>query len=1434
MNSSRLLFCVGFLFLFCYDSEAKNKADSGLLAKKDKIQNHISQKLAEKQAVFEKNDGQLDDGVFYRFSNASGAVEFYSNKVVFGLRKVKRAFDPKELDKPMLFEYITWEINLNSSGEILSAAEELTENVSYFQKSAKSIRKVTTTGIIYPNIYPNIDLQFYTNKAGELKYDFILHTGAKLSDIKLDYSGVEDIEVLSTGELGYSTEWGVIKEEVPFSYTVSSEEEVKINYSVVGDRVSFKAEFDLVEEEIILDPIYVDWSSYFYGSGNSSTGFGYAFTYVFDLDMDDEDNLYVTGMTTDRFPGLTNSYDTSISGSYDAYVCKMTPSGDSIIWFSYLGGSQTEYCFSLAVNSQQEPVVSGITNSTDFPITTGAFDSTTNNQNGTFIYEFSGYVTKFNKNGDSLIFSTFLGGSGSELIQAMVLDDVGTVYLTGVTSSSDFPTTTGAYQTTFGGSNSSGGYWDRGDAFLTKMKPDGTDLVFSTFIGSAGDEVAYDINISSSKDIYIVGKTTSDGFPVTAGSRIFNAVTDGVSDGFICKFNAAGSSLLYSKLMGGSGEDWFEGVYVNDRDEAYVAGISKSSDFYTTTNAYQKTNAGLEDAVIVKFNPGGQNVYYSTYLGGSSQEIYYSGSIYNSNVRIAANVKEEPIICGISRSNDFPVTADALQKTNPSSNIGWGGWNSSATITKLSNDGSKLLYGTYYGGSNFEVPGAIKLKRISCFTTILYGGFTASTDYPTTAGVYKESKSSSSAGLIWSGFISKFRDTLYTDEIELSLEDTIYDCDQIYEILNAGNVGADILWHDGFTQQYKIENDTGLVWVQATYGCDTVRDSLFMILKHTPQVPVLPEDSTYCDVFPNLTLDAQHDTIDATYVWSDGATSQTLAADTAGTYWVDVVTEYCGTKRDSVVYHSLYTPQVNLPIDSTFCNSVYIDLQVGDSLLNEESFLWSTGDTSSYISVADTGTYGVRISNYCGTDTNYTYFTKYIDPTLILPADSEFCDVVNLKVPYGLEDNGETYRLYQRISGISFILPAADDTLLFDRQGEYVFTNTNKCAQAKDTILITLLETPSVSLGKDSTFCDAISITLDVTEPGNKEEYLWNDNATLASKTITSQGEYWVSSTNKCGEDSDSVSIRVVKSPEVDLPADSTFCDNVNIVLDADMDEPSRYLWQNNSTDSVLLVSSAGKYKVTVSNYCGSVSDSMLISMITSPEVSLGGDITFCAGIESTSYTVGRESNEEQYSWSNGDVVNTTIFLSEGTHWVRISNKCATVADTVNFIVSPYPILDLGPDTTLCGDFSLTLDAGNAGMDYIWMPYGETAQTIQATQQITYTVIVSNKYDCESTASFTVRPDCVSKSFIPNAFSPNGDGLNDIFKPTLINFENYSLEIYNRWGEKIFESTDVKLGWDAFYQGEAVQDGVYHYFMRYKTTEDLQWQNVGGVVNVVR
>jgi len=1420
-----ILLVVCFLAFFTVD--AQQDVGENLTASKEEFSSKLSKQLGISNGTFERNDGQFEGDIAYKYASSTASVEFYKDKIIFGLRKVKRAHNPANIEEPMLFDYLVWSVDLVGShtASISAIGDIESSNVSYFRANSKRVSKNTAKEIVYTDVYPNVDLRFYTNTNGELKYDFILHPNAHLSDIRLKYRGVRDLAISDSGSLVYETDWGTIEEQKPYSYKQNSEEEVEIGYSLEGTILTFDSEIETIQETIILDPIYVDWSSYFYGNGTTSSGSSYAYTRVYDLDIDSADNVYITGITSDRFPGLANSYDTAINGGFDAYVCKLAPKGDSIIWFSYLGGSQYEYCYTLAVNNNQEPVVSGFTQSSDFPITPGAFDKTRNG-----LYGYAGFVTKFSSDGDSLLFSTYLGGSGFDIIQSMVIDDSNYVYLTGQTSSTDFPTTSGCYQSSFGGRTSTS-YWNSGDAFLTKMNPTGTGLVFSTYFGGAGDDAAYEINISPNKDIYIVGKTSSSNFPVTEGSIIFNYNVLGATDGFIAKFDPSGNSLRYSKMMGGSGEDWFEGVYVNERDEAYVAGISKSSNFYTSANAYQKTNKGGADIVVVKFNPGGQNVYYSTYLGGSGDELYYSGFIYNSNVRIAANVREEPIICGISRSSDFPVTSDALYSSNPSSSSA-GYYNSSATITKLDFQGSNLLYGTYYGGSSYEVPGANKLKRVGCYTNILYGGFTASSDYPTTSGVFKENKTGTSGSYFWTGFISKFRDTLYTDDIKLNLKDTIIQCDRIFNILDAKNIGADILWSNGSTNNVIFAQDTGTFWVRATYGCDTVRDTIHFIKEFSPTVPVLPADSIYCDLLPLITLDAQNDSILASYKWSTGDSTQTIQIDSAQTYFVDIITPRCGTKRDSVVYDFKKTPDAALPTDSIFCDAVSVQLVSGDSAQNEESFIWSTGDTSSFINITDTGVYRVKITNICGVDSSEIFITMLETPNVTLPADSEFCNSVELLLTFGLPDNEEYYTVTDLAQNLSY-LTLLDSTLVTDPSA-FSISATNKCGESIDTINITLITTPEVNLGSDSIFCDNMNYPLTIGKVQNKEAYLWDNGATSNTRTLNTEGVYWAQASNKCGVGRDSVYVQIVESPAVSLPIDSIFCDNVSLLLDADMDETVSYLWSTGSTDSVVTINAPGTYKVTLTNYCGTVSDSIKIEVIKSPKVNLGKDKIFCGTTQAVEFTVGQTDNEETYLWSNGSVTNTATLFQAIEHWVSISNKCATALDTILFILSDNPTVYLGEDTTLCGNFSLTLDAGNAGMQYLWMPYGQSTKTIQATYQITYSVTVSNEYGCEGTGSFTVRPDCVSKSFIPSAFTPNGDGLNDIFRPTLINFEDYRLVIYNRWGEKIFESDDSDFGWDGTYKGAAVQNGVYSFVMRYKTTEDLQWQNVGGVVNVVR
>jgi len=431
-----------------------------------------------------------------------------------------------------------------------------------------------------------------------------------------------------------------------------------------------------------------------------------------------------------------------------------------------------------------------------------------------------------------------------------------------------------------------------------------------------------------------------------------------------------------------------------------------------------------------------------------------------------------------------------------------------------------------------------------------------------------------------------------------------------------------------------------------------------------------------------------------------------------------------------------------------------------------------------------------------------------------------------------MSDNREAYSSTNLETGTQNFASLDSITLKFPQTVEV--KAQNKCGIAMDTLKVTLFKTPDFNLANDTTFCDNLLLPINLPSFSVNDLYTWSDNTNSASRVINQPGVYWAEIKNKCGVDRDTINLYLLKSLILKLPEDSVFCDQINWNVNGGLGANCMYLWNSGSMDSILSISQPGTYKLTVSNYCGSVTDSIVVDKLASPQVDLKEDKVFCEQIQSVTYNVGLPGNSETYLWSNGNTTNQNTIATSGLHWVTISNKCDLVSDSVRFTLGQNPIVDLGPDTTLCGEFNLLLDAGNAGMDYLWQPFGETSKTIWASEQTTYTVTVTSTLGCVGSDKFVIRPDCISKSFIPNAFSPNGDGLNDIFKPTLINFEKYTLSIYNRWGAKVFESNSAELGWDGLYNGRDAPQGVYSYVMRYKTTENDTWQNKSGALQLIR
>ncbi len=327
------------------------------------------------------------------------------------------------------------------------------------------------------------------------------------------------------------------------------------------------------------------YSTYLGGAG-SDDGKGIA--------VDSSGNAYVTGDTQSTdFPTTAGAFATTNGGLPDAFVSKLNTTGSALTYSTYLGGARAEIGFGIAVDASGNAYLTGQTISSDFPTTGGALDTTfTGGAGGSG----DAFVSKLNAAGSALIYSTYLGGSlpapgvSLDIAKDIAVDSSGNAYITGFASSTDFPTTAGAFATTLKGSN---------DAFISKLNAAGSALIYSTFLGGTSHDGGNGIAVDSSGNAYVTGDTGSTDFPTTAGSFDTTNIIP-KDDAFISKLNAAGSALIYSTYLGGAGDDEGNAIAVDSFGDAYAVGDTASSDFPLTGTVLDGALGGTQDAYIVK------------------------------------------------------------------------------------------------------------------------------------------------------------------------------------------------------------------------------------------------------------------------------------------------------------------------------------------------------------------------------------------------------------------------------------------------------------------------------------------------------------------------------------------------------------------------------------------------------------------------------------------------------------------------------------------------------------------------------------------------------------------------------------------------------------------------------------------------------------------
>lgn len=582
----------------------------------------------------------------------------------------------------------------------LEGLDQLSGTSNYFAGSDPAGWRTnvpTYSRVSYSEVYPGIDVVYYGDQR-QLEYDFIVAPKANPDAIEMSFAGIAGFEISRLGDLLLHTAQGDIRQRKPVAYqeTNGVKDYVSVSYAPNGfGRIGFQLGAYDTARPLVIDPVVI-FSTYLGGSGFDQ---GYA------IAVDSLGNGYVTGTTAAAdFPTTPGALQTNYGGG-DAFVAKLNPAGSALIYSTYLNGASGN---GIAVDAVGSAYVTGEAGPLSFPTTPGAFQTSP--------MGYDTFVAKLNPAGSALNYSARFGGNFDDFGRGIALDGVGNAFITGWTvcraTTCTFPTVN-AFQPNYAGGNN--------DAFVTKINASGSALIYSTYLGggkiiNATDDWGEGIAVDDSGSAYVTGYTYSPDFPVTPGA--FDTSRAGL-DAFITKFTPAGTSLVYSTFLGGTGRDQGQGIAVDASGTAYVTGLTESADnpftvqnegFPVTPGAFQPK--GSFDAFVTRLNAQGSALIYSTYLGGTSG--------VDRGWAIAVDFAGNAYVTGDTTSTDFPTA-------NPVQGI-YGGGLSDAFVTKLNALGSGLVFSTFLGGSLTDEGRGVALNVIG--DTYLTGD-TSSDDFPT-------------------------------------------------------------------------------------------------------------------------------------------------------------------------------------------------------------------------------------------------------------------------------------------------------------------------------------------------------------------------------------------------------------------------------------------------------------------------------------------------------------------------------------------------------------------------------------------------------------------------------------------------------------------------------------------------------------------------------
>ena len=639
---------------------------------------------------------------------------------------------------------------------------------------------------------------------------------------------------------------------------------------------------------------------------------------------------------------------------------------------------------------------------------------------------------------------------------------------------------------------------------------------------------------------------------------------------------------------------------------------------------------------------------------------------------------------------------------------------------------------------------------------------------------------------------------------QVDLPSTLTLCQGQSVTLDAVVTGVNYLWNDASQNQQLTVNSPGTYSVTVSNTCGADMDTVIINDGGPAPLVDLGPDTSLCPGETLLIAPAFSDV--TSWSWQDGSSASNYTAISAGLVSV-MVSNACGSSTDSLTISPLpATPPLNLGPDTSLCSGESVLLSIATPNVN---ILWHDGSSSPDFLVSGPGEYIAAISNACGSVSDTLEVLALPDiPALDLGADQSLCPGETITIAPGINNVD-----YQWQDG------STANTFVSTQQETVILTISNACGSATDTLQIFESNLgPQLDLGQDIQVCAGQSVTIPSGISG--VDYLWQDGSDLPSYTTTQSGTFILRVSNLCGSDSDTIVVDISGVPPVAvLGPDTTLCENLTLLLTALADSETSIAWQDGSSASSFLVSSAGTYFLSLSNRCGDSSDTVSVEYLEAPDAfSLGPDTTLCPG-----ETLELVSPATTFNplWQDGTNQSSYTVTQPGTYSLQLSNDCGAVDD--NILISydtRVPNLNLDPVVEWCMGDIITLDASQSfSAVYLWST-GDTSPSIDIFTPGSYSVEVSTPCSVASQlvdiieGSDCATPDVHNEVFIPNVFSPNGDNINDVFSPSFgsdLVVTGSVGTIYDRWGNLVYRSNAIPFTWDGLYAGEVLMPGVYVY-----------------------